>query len=191
MPSMMLCAFQCTSATADGICHEGVTRVPAARNYWPRMRQLSAKLEKSTNRPCRRFHMKILLIEDSRLLRITTERTLVRAGYEVITAVDGEQGLRLAVESKPDLVLLDMMLPKLSGQEVLQRLRLNPSSKSVPVIVLTSLSESNRQKLLSEGASLYFEKSLVGVDNGSRLLLDAIQNLLATVSKVKAASPAS
>ncbi|MGH9517597.1 MAG: response regulator [Terriglobales bacterium] len=135
--------------------------------------------------------MKILLIEDSRLLRITTERTLVRAGYEVITAVDGEQGLRLAVESKPDLVLLDMMLPKLSGQEVLQRLRLNPSSKSVPVIVLTSLSESNRQKLLSEGASLYFEKSLVGVDNGSRLLLDAIQNLLATVSKVKAASPAS
>jgi DNA-binding response OmpR family regulator len=135
--------------------------------------------------------MKILIIEDSRLLRITTERTLIRAGYEVITAVDGEQGLRLAVESNPDLVVLDMMLPKLSGQEVLQRLRLNPSSKSTPVIVLTSLSESNRQKLLSEGASLYFEKSLIGMDNGSRLLLDAIEHLLATVNKVKAASATS
>lgn len=134
--------------------------------------------------------MKILIIEDSRLLRITTERMLTRAGYEVITAIDGEQGLRLAVESNPDLVVLDMMLPKLSGQEVLQRLRLNASSTSTPVIVLTSLSESNRQKLLSEGASLYFEKSLVGVDNGSRLLLDAIEKLLARASKAKAASPA-
>ena len=132
--------------------------------------------------------MKILLIEDSRLLRITTERTLVRAGYEVITAVDGEEGLRLAVESKPDLVLLDMMLPKLSGQEVLQKLRLNPAAKSTPVIVLTGLSQANRQKLLDEGASLYFEKSLVDVDNGSRLLLDAIETLLARVSKAKAAS---
>lgn len=135
--------------------------------------------------------MKILIIEDSRLLRTTTERMLVKAGYKVITAIDGEQGLRLAVESKPDLVLLDMMLPKLSGQEVLQQLRLNPSLTSTPVIVLTSLSESNRQKLLSEGASLYFEKSLVGVDNGSRLLLDAIEKLLARTNKVKAASPTS
>jgi two-component system, OmpR family, alkaline phosphatase synthesis response regulator PhoP len=136
--------------------------------------------------------MKILLIEDSRLLRTTTERTLMRAGYEVITAADGEEGLRLALENKPDLVILDMMLPKLSGQEVLQRMRLNPCSITTPVIVLTSLSESNREKLLSEGASLYFEKSLVCVDNGSRLLLDAIEKLLARVSKAKtAASPRS
>ena len=102
--------------------------------------------------------MKILLIEDSRLLRTTTERMLTRAGYEVLTAADGEDGLRVALERKPDLVILDMMLPKLSGPQVLQRLRLNPSSMSTPVIVLTSLSESNREKLLSEGASLYFEK---------------------------------
>ena len=115
---------------------------------------------------------------------------LTRAGYEVIAAADGEEGLRVAVESKPDLVILDMMLPKLSGQEVLQRLRLNASSTSTPVIVLTSLSGSNRQKLLTEGASLYFEKSLVNVDNGSRLLLDAIQSLLTRASKSKAANPA-
>jgi DNA-binding response OmpR family regulator len=175
-----------------GICHEIITRVPTARNYWPRMRQLPAKLDKPTDLSSHRVHMKILIIEDSRLLRITTERALTRAGYEVITAVDGEQGLRLALESKPDLVILDMMLPKLSGQEVLQQLRLNPSSVSTPVIVLTSLSESNRQKLLSEGANLYFEKSLVSTDNGSRPLLDAIERLLAGVSRAKtAASPAS
>jgi len=134
--------------------------------------------------------MKILVIEDSRLLRTTTERMLTRAGYAVITAADGEEGLRVAMESKPGLVVLDMMLPKLSGQEVLQRLRLNPSSTSTPVIVLTSLSESNRQKLLSEGASLYIEKSLVSADNGSRQLLDAIGNLLTRAKQSKAASPA-
>lgn len=134
--------------------------------------------------------MKILIIEDSRLLRVTTERTLTRAGYEVVTAADGEEGLRVALESKPDLVILDMMLPKVSGPQVLQRLRLNPSSISTPVIVLTSLSESNREKLLSEGASLYFEKSLINVETGSHLLLDAIQNLLTPASKSKAASPA-
>lgn len=134
--------------------------------------------------------MKILLIEDSRLLRTTTERMLTRAGYEVVTAADGEEGLRVALERKPDLVILDMMLPKLSGPQVLQRLRLNPSSVSTPVIVLTSLSESNREKLLSEGASLYFEKSLINVDTGSHLLLDAIQNLLTRASKSKAASSA-
>jgi DNA-binding response OmpR family regulator len=135
--------------------------------------------------------MKILIVDDSRLLRIANERMLVKAGYEVITAADGEEGLRLALESKPDLIVLDMMLPKLSGQEVLQRLRTHPSSASTPVIVLTSLPESNREKLLGEGASLYFEKSLLRLENGSGPLLDAIETLLARRPKAKAAaSPA-
>jgi DNA-binding response OmpR family regulator len=132
--------------------------------------------------------MKILIVDDSRLLRTTTERTFLRAGYEVITASDGEEGLRLALESKPDLVVLDMMLPKLSGQDVLRELRKNPSSTSTPVIVLTSLSQTNREKLLSEGASLYFEKSLLRMENGSGPLLDAVQTLLARRGKAKAAA---
>jgi DNA-binding response OmpR family regulator len=134
--------------------------------------------------------MKILIVDDSRLLRIANERTLVRAGYEVITAADGEEGLRVALESNPDLVVLDMMLPKLSGQEVLQQLRANPSSASTPVIVLTSLPQSNREKLLTEGASLYFEKSLLNLENGSGTLLNAIETLLARRGKVKAAASA-
>jgi DNA-binding response OmpR family regulator len=132
--------------------------------------------------------MKILIVDDSRLLRIATERALVRAGYEVITAADGEEGLRLALESNPDLVVLDMMLPKLSGQEVLRELRMNPSSVSTPVIVLTSLSQSNREKLLSEGANLYFEKSLLRLENGSGPLLAAVETLLARLGKARAAT---
>jgi DNA-binding response OmpR family regulator len=135
--------------------------------------------------------MKILIVDDSRLLRIANERMLVRAGYEVITAADGEEGLRLALESNPDLIVLDMMLPKLSGQEVLRQLRTHPSSASTPVIVLTSLPQSNREKLLGEGASLYFEKSLLRLENGSGPLLDAVETLLARRVKAKAAaSPA-
>ena len=60
--------------------------------------------------------MNILIVDDSRFLRLANERALIKAGHNVITASDGEQGLQLARERKPDLVILDMMLPKLSGQ---------------------------------------------------------------------------
>jgi len=64
--------------------------------------------------------MKILLIDDSRFLRISNERALTRAGHQVTTASDGEEGLRLAIDQHPDLIVLDMMLPKLSGPDVLR-----------------------------------------------------------------------
>jgi CheY-like chemotaxis protein len=67
--------------------------------------------------------MKILLIEDSKFQRIASERALVKAGYDVIQAGDGEAGLRIARENIPDLVLLDMMLPKVSGNDVLRALK--------------------------------------------------------------------
>jgi CheY-like chemotaxis protein len=68
--------------------------------------------------------MKILLVEDSKFLRLATERAMVRAGYDVTSAADGEEGLRLAREKLPDLILLDIMLPKLSGPDVLKALKL-------------------------------------------------------------------
>jgi DNA-binding response OmpR family regulator len=67
--------------------------------------------------------MKILLIEDSKFQRIANERALLRAGYSVIHAGDGDEGLRSARENNPDLILLDMMLPKLSGLDVLRALK--------------------------------------------------------------------
>jgi len=70
---------------------------------------------------------------------MTNERALVKVGHQVITASDGEEGLRLAIEHKPDLVVLDMLLPRLSGPEVLRAMRKDAATSSIPVMVLTSL----------------------------------------------------
>jgi twitching motility two-component system response regulator PilH len=110
--------------------------------------------------------MNILIVEDSRFLRIANERALVGAGYNVITADDGEAGLRLARERKPDLVILDLMLPKLPGREVLRELRTHPETAAIPVMIVSSLPQSNDRKYLDEGATCYFEKAgLIGKDS--------------------------
>ena len=129
--------------------------------------------------------MKILLIDDSRFLRMANERALMLAGYEVICAADGEEGLRLACEQKPDLVVLDLMLPKLPGLEVLRKLRSRADTKSMPIVVISGLSQSNDQKLVAEGATSYFEKSRLMLDRGSDTFVQTIGELLA---KAKSAS---
>jgi DNA-binding response OmpR family regulator len=83
--------------------------------------------------------MNILIVEDSRSLRISNERALARAGYQVIPAADGEEGLRLARQNKPDLVILDLMLPKLPGREVLRELRSRPETASISALIVSSL----------------------------------------------------
>jgi DNA-binding response OmpR family regulator len=122
--------------------------------------------------------MKILIVDDSRFLRVANERALVKAGYEVITAADGDEGLRMATEQKPDLVVLDMMLPKLSGPEVLRALRKNPETVSTPVMVLTSLPQTNEKKLLDEGATSYFAKSGLMVDQGPGMFVETVEKML-------------
>lgn len=121
---------------------------------------------------------KVLLVEDSKFLRIATERALSRAGYEVRTASDGEEALRLAKDQLPDIILLDMMLPKVSGPAVLKALKENPATMNIPVVVLTSLSQKNEEKLLSEGAAAYFEKSTLELDKNSNRLEAIIQTVL-------------
>ena len=113
---------------------------------------------------------KILVIDDSKLLRMANARMLAKAGYEVLTAADGEEGLKIVQSHAPDLLVLDMMLPKISGVEVLQTLRKNPSTQRLPVIVLTSLSQLNRDKIMAEGATDSVEKSQVSNQNSSDLL---------------------
>ena len=121
---------------------------------------------------------RILLVEDSRFMRVANERTFTRAGYEVVTAEDGEQALRLAREKVPDLILLDMILPKLGGPEVLRALRKNPRTAAIPVIVLSSLTQKNEDKLMKEGATAYFEKSKLELDHNSRTLLQVVKRTL-------------
>ena len=122
--------------------------------------------------------MTILIVDDSRFMRITNERALQKAGFDVIGAADGEEGLRVARERLPDLIVLDMMLPKLSGPEVLKALRADNATSKIPVMVLTSLSQANEEKLKSEGATEYFEKSTLSLDNSPDRLVQAVKRML-------------
>jgi CheY-like chemotaxis protein len=126
---------------------------------------------------------KVLLVEDSKFLRMASERVLARAGYEVSTAADGEEALRVANETLPDVILLDMMLPKLSGPDVLRALKANPATAAIPVIVLTSLSQKNEARLLHDGAEAYFEKSALDLDKNSDRLTATVQNVLCRVQR--------
>jgi DNA-binding response OmpR family regulator len=126
----------------------------------------------------RKFLMKILIVDDSRFLRLANERALIKAGHVVITASDGEEGLRLAQERKPDLVVLDMMLPKLSGPEVLRALRKDADTAAMPIMVLTSLPQCNKEKLLSEGATSYFAKSELMLDKGTGMFVETVEKML-------------
>ena len=127
--------------------------------------------------------MKILLVEDSKPMRKENESALLRAGYEVITAEDGETALVAAKEQKPDLVLLDMILPKMSGPEVLKHLKADPATAEIPVVVLSSLTEKNREKLMEEGADEYLEKNALMPGPGINLLLRALENLICRINR--------
>jgi two-component system, cell cycle response regulator DivK len=122
--------------------------------------------------------IKILLVEDSKFLRLATERALARAGYEVASASDGEEGLRLAHERKPDLILLDMLLPKMSGPDVLGALKKDPLTASIPVVVMTGMSQKNAERLQADGAAAFLEKSSLGLETGSEKLLAALREIV-------------
>jgi len=122
--------------------------------------------------------MKILLVDDSRFLRLASERALVKAGYQVISAADGEEALRIARNQIPNLILLDMMLPKISGLEVLRALKQDAATKDIPVIILTGLSERNKEKLLQEGATSYVEKSDKLLEKNAAVLIQAVAQVI-------------
>jgi CheY-like chemotaxis protein len=118
----------------------------------------------------------ILLVEDNKILMMANLRVLTRAGYQAVGAADGLEALRLAEQCCPDLILLDMMLPKLDGQQVLCSLKRNPETAQIPVVVLTGLSQKNEHRLCRDGAIAFFEKSQV-LENSS-LLLKKIEQVL-------------
>jgi CheY-like chemotaxis protein len=122
--------------------------------------------------------MKVLLIEDSKFQRTANGRALIRAGYDVIYAADGEEGLDSARDNIPDLILLDMMLPKMSGLDVLRALKADVLVKHIPVVVLSGLGQANEAKLLKEGAAAYLMKSMESFENNSSALIQALQGLL-------------
>jgi len=102
----------------------------------------------------------ILLIEDEAALQKTMGDVLSQEGYEVLFALDGEVGVRLAKEKTPHLILLDLVLPKMMGFEVLQQLKDDSSTKDIPVIVLTNLENlQDIERATDLGATTYLVKS--------------------------------
>jgi len=102
---------------------------------------------------------KILIIEDDRALQSAMVEMLSQEGYETTSAYDGEEGARKAQAEKPDLILLDLILPKKDGYEVLAEIKKGPN-KNIPVLILTNLEEiENVQKALDLGAKTFMVKS--------------------------------
>jgi len=81
---------------------------------------------------------KILLVEDNEMNRDMLSRRLIRNGFEVVMAVDGQQGVDMAVSEKPDLILMDMSLPVMDGWEATRRVKAEAATKAIPVIALTA-----------------------------------------------------
>ena len=103
---------------------------------------------------------KILFIEDEAALQKTFNEILNEQGYEVIPALDGETGLRLAQTINPDLILLDLVLPKIHGFEILKKIKQDENIKDIPVIILTnSENVENINKSIELGAFAYLVKA--------------------------------
>lgn len=130
----------------------------------------------------------ILLVEDSRIQRMATETILHRAGYLVLFAENGEEALHLARESVPDLILLDLLLPGIGGEEVLYALKRDPKTEPIPVIVLSQVPATDSAHLRAAGAVCYFEKARLADDMGGREALLARIDTVLRQSEVKPAA---
>ena len=132
---------------------------------------------------------KILLVDDSKFLRLATERALSRAGYQVSTAIDGEDALKIAREQRPDVILLDMLLPKMTGPDVLKALKKDPSTAGIAVVAFTGLSQKNAVRLEQDGACAFLDKAALGLDKGSEALLVALAGIMRKL-KLEVPTPA-
>ena len=122
---------------------------------------------------------RILLVEDNEMNRDMLSRRLVRRGYEVTIALDGEQGLALAAAEKPALILMDMSLPGIDGWEATRRLKADPAMCTTPIIALTAHAMSgDRDKALAAGCD-DFDTKPIDLDR----LLPKIHALLAATSR--------
>lgn len=103
---------------------------------------------------------KILIIEDDSILQKALQEFLIAEGFETLSALDGEEGVKIGKEKKPDLILLDIILPKMDGYEVLKAMKSDESTKNIPIILLTNLGSLNDvEKALGLGATTYLIKA--------------------------------
>ena len=121
--------------------------------------------------------VKILLVEDDKSLREIYGVRLLAEGYDIVSAGDGEEALAVAIKERPDLILSDVMMPKVSGFDMLDILRSTTETKNIKVIIMTALSsEEQRQRGESLGADLYLVKSQVGIEDVVRAVKEILSN---------------
>ncbi|MBU1950364.1 MAG: response regulator, partial [Candidatus Eisenbacteria bacterium] len=142
-------------------------------------------MEKKQNKNNPTASARILVVEDEKSLRTILRLQLDKAGYEVITASDGEEGVQRALEAVPDLIVMDWMMPKMDGNKACQILKNNFTTSHIPVIMLTAKSElKDRLEGLSGGANDYIVKPY----EADELLL-RVHNLLVWSRSQREASP--
>ena len=104
---------------------------------------------------------KILLVEDNEMNRDMLSRRLIRNGYEVVIAVDGQQGVDMALSERPDLILMDMSLPVIDGWEATRRIKANDATRGTPMIALTAHAMAgDREKAIEAGCEDYDTKPI-------------------------------
>jgi len=118
---------------------------------------------------------KVVVADDDRMFRKAAETTLRRQGYSVTTASDGEEALQLIRSEQPEIIVLDLIMPKLQGFDVLQILKEDTLTSHIPVIVLTSLAQDqDKQEALDLGAVAYFNKATLSLHE----LVDQVKQTL-------------
>jgi twitching motility two-component system response regulator PilH len=118
---------------------------------------------------------KVLIIEDDKFLSLVLKSKMERDGFMVSEALDGEEGLAKARSDKPDVILLDLILPKMSGFEFMEVVRTDPELMKIPVLVASNLGQdSDIQKAKSLGVQDYFVKAVTPVDQIAAMVKKAV-----------------
>lgn len=117
---------------------------------------------------------KILLIDDSSVNNLLLQNILEDEGYQIVTAFSGKEGLEKVVAEKPNLVILDIMMPRMDGIEVLRQILANPETKNIPVIMLTAKVDAHDESLAIEIGAVDYMTKPVNIEN----TLQKIRNVL-------------
>ncbi len=118
---------------------------------------------------------KILIIEDETALLYALKAELSQNNFEVLTAVDGEKGLEAIEQEKPNVVILDLLLPGIDGFEILRRTKKNPATKNIPIIVITNLGD---KESFEKGKKLGADDYLVKTDYSLEEVIKKLNNLI-------------
>ena len=134
---------------------------------------------------------KILLVEDDKSLREIYGVRLMAEGYEIVSAGDGEEALAMAIKERPDLIVSDVMMPKISGFDMLDILRSTTETKNIKVIMMTALSsEDQRARGEALGADRYLVKSQVGIEDVVRTVHDVLGDSIVSAAPAAPVTPA-